>query len=100
LISRMAADDLKHLHIGAAVQTALDAGRPPDFLFGSAIGEERFGRWAYEGRLIDLTDTLGPLAAQFDREALDWVMLLDGTAGRRGLYALPMTRYTNHVHDP
>jgi multiple sugar transport system substrate-binding protein len=82
----------------AMVQAALDAGHPPDFLFGTGATEEQLGRWAFEGRLVDLTDALGPLAAQFDRDALDWVTLLDGTTGRRGLYALPMTRYTNHVH--
>ena len=30
-----------------------------------------FARWAYEGRLVDLSDALGPLAAQFDKDALD-----------------------------
>jgi multiple sugar transport system substrate-binding protein len=41
---------------------------------------------------------LGPLAAQFDRDALDDVVLLDATTGRRGLHALPMGRITNHIH--
>src|SRR3954468_2691298 len=82
----------------AVVQAALEAGHPPDFLFATGATEVQLGHWAFEGRLVDLTDTLGFLAAQFDRDVLDWVTLLDGTAGRRGLYALPMTRYTNHVH--
>ena len=39
-----------------------------------------------------------PLASQFDQDALDRATLFDATTGRRGLYALPMGRYTNHVH--
>jgi multiple sugar transport system substrate-binding protein len=38
------------------------------------------------------------MTAQFDQDALDAKTLLDGTTNRRGLYALPMGRYTNHVH--
>jgi multiple sugar transport system substrate-binding protein len=43
-------------------------------------------------------DAVGPLAAQFDPDALGRVTLLDATTGRRGLHALPMGRVTNHVH--
>jgi multiple sugar transport system substrate-binding protein len=81
----------------AKTLAGLAAGRPPDFAFGQLL-EDYYGQWAYEGRLVDLTDVLAPLAGQFDRETLDHVALLDGTTGRRGLYALPLARLTNHVH--
>jgi multiple sugar transport system substrate-binding protein len=38
------------------------------------------------------------MMAQFDQDALDAKTLLDGTTGQRGLFALPMGRYTNHAH--
>jgi multiple sugar transport system substrate-binding protein len=81
----------------AKVLAALEAGHPPDFLFGT-VTEFYHGQWAYEGRLIDLADALGPLAAQFDQDALGRATKLDGTTGRRGLHALPMGRLTEHVH--
>ncbi len=76
---------------------AVAAGRLPDFLFGVDINEY-FAQWAYEGRLVDLADVLGPLTAQFDRDALDHATLFDATTGKRNLHALPMGRSPNHLH--
>ena len=76
---------------------AVAAGRLPNFLFGVDINEY-FAQWAYEGRLVDLTDVLGPLTAQFDRDALDHATLFDATTGKRNLHVLPMGRSTNHLH--
>jgi multiple sugar transport system substrate-binding protein len=81
----------------AKTLAALEAGHPPDFLYGMPISNY-YARWGHEGRLLDLTDALGPLAAQFDETSLVADTLLNGTTGRRGLYLLPMGRYGNHVH--
>jgi len=71
------------------VVAAVEAGKPPDFVF-SALGIQDDVQWAYDGRLVDLTDAVGYFADQFDPYALDLVTLLDGTTGRRGLYLLPV----------
>ena len=76
---------------------ALAAGNPPDFAFGTVIGDHA-GRWAYEGRLVDLGDAVGSLASLFDPDALTRATLPDGTTGRRSLYALPMGRSPFLVH--
>jgi multiple sugar transport system substrate-binding protein len=77
---------------------ALEAGRrSPDFLF-TVISIQRYEQWAYEGRLVDLTDAVGHFADLFDRDALERVTLLDGTTGRHGLFLLPMGFATHHVH--
>jgi multiple sugar transport system substrate-binding protein len=52
----------------------------------------------YEGRLVDLLDTVDHYSDLFDRDALRRATLLDGTAGRRRLYLLPMGFATHHVH--
>jgi multiple sugar transport system substrate-binding protein len=82
----------------ARAAAAVENGHSPDLVYGIEVGFIHFSRWAHEGRLADLTDALGPLAAQFDKDTLDDATLLDATTGRRGLYALPMGRITNHVH--
>ena len=79
------------------VQAALVAGQPPDFLFGTA-SERWVAQWAYEDRLVDLEDALGPVLDLFDADAIEAAMLLNGRTGRRGLYALPMGRRSNHIH--
>jgi multiple sugar transport system substrate-binding protein len=81
----------------AAVQAAIDVGKPPDFLFG-AIAEHQIPRWAAEGRLVDLTDIIGPLKDLFDADILELSTLRNDRDGRTALYALPMARDTTHVH--
>ena len=78
-------------------QAALEAGQPPDFLFGLVV-DRGFDQWAYEDRLVDLTDAVGPLASLFDADALEASTLLNGRTGKRALYTLPMGRSTNHIH--
>ncbi len=82
----------------ARAMAAVENGHPPDLVYGIEVGLIHFPRWAHQGRLADLTDVLGSLAAQFDKDTLDDAILLDATTGQRGLYALPMGRITNHVH--
>ena len=79
------------------IQAALEAGQPPDFLFGNR-GERWVAQWAYQDQLVDLAGALGPVLDLFDADTIEVSTLLDGKTGRRGLYALPMGRYSNHVH--
>jgi multiple sugar transport system substrate-binding protein len=79
------------------IVAALEADRPPDFAFGNWL-PEYVPKWALDGRLVDLTDAIGPERDQFAPDALDLAMLLDATTGRRALHALPMARTTNLVH--
>ena len=82
----------------ADLVAALEAGRrTPDFVF-TVVDTQPYERWAYEGRLVDLSDAVGHYSDLFDRDALRGATLLDGTTGRRGLYLLPMGFATHHVH--
>jgi len=77
---------------------ALEAGRrPPDFIF-TVISIQHYEQWAYEARLVDLSEAVGHFSDLFDRDALERVTLLDGTTGRHGLFLLPMGFATHHVH--
>jgi multiple sugar transport system substrate-binding protein len=77
---------------------AVEAGRrTPDFVF-TVADTQPYAQWAYEGRLVDLSVTIGHFSDLFDPDALDSVTLLDGTTGRRGLYLLPMGLASHHVH--
>jgi multiple sugar transport system substrate-binding protein len=78
------------------VESALQAGSPPDFLFSVSIGTSA-ARWAYDDRLVDLQGLLGPVLDLFDADAIE-VSTLRNKAGRRGLYALPMGRFSNNIH--
>jgi multiple sugar transport system substrate-binding protein len=79
------------------IMAALEAGRPPDFAFGGWL-PEYVPQWALDGRLVDLTDAVGPRRDMFAPDALERAMLLDATTGRRVLHALPVARSTLLVH--
>ncbi len=76
---------------------AFQAWKPPDFAFGLDLSLN-FAAWAFEDRLIDLSDAIGSFASMFDAEALESVRLVDGKTGQTGLYGLPMGRSTVHIH--
>jgi multiple sugar transport system substrate-binding protein len=78
-------------------QAALEAGRPPDFLWGT-LSTDWVHQWAYEDRLVDLTDALSPLLDLFDADVIEHSVLRNGRTGRRSLYALPVGRTSNYVH--
>ena len=82
----------------ADLVAALEAGRrTPDFVF-TVAETQPYEQWAYEGRLVDLSEAVGHFSDLFDPDALQRATLLDGTTGRRGLYLLPMGLATHHVH--
>jgi multiple sugar transport system substrate-binding protein len=79
------------------VEAALEAGKPPDFLY-PLLSVRWIDQWAYEDRLAELDATLGSLLELFDADAVEASTLVNGSTGRRGLFALPMGRSSNHVH--
>jgi multiple sugar transport system substrate-binding protein len=70
------------------IEAALEAGQPPDFVFGFDATFSS-GRWAYEGRLVDLSDEILPFASLFDPDALAAATLFDATTGQRALKDTP-----------
>jgi multiple sugar transport system substrate-binding protein len=87
----------EEVEIMEQVESALQAGSPPDFLYIVGMATSA-ARWAYDDRLVDLEGVLGPVLDLFDADTIEASTLLDGETGRRGLYALPMGRFSNHVH--
>jgi multiple sugar transport system substrate-binding protein len=52
---------------------------------------------AYADQLVNLENAIGPVLDLFDADAIDLSTMLNGKTGRRGLYALPMGRYSNFI---
>jgi multiple sugar transport system substrate-binding protein len=80
-----------------AIEAALEAGKPPDFAFGLFLGNY-IGPWAFDDRLVDLSDAIGHFSDLFDPDVLSWERWLNGSSGQKALYGLPMGRTTNHIH--
>jgi multiple sugar transport system substrate-binding protein len=79
------------------IEAALDAGRPPDVAFGFWLSTY-IPRWAFEDRLVDLSDAVGHFSDLFDPNQLDRAMLLNARTGQKALYGLPMGQISNYIH--
>jgi multiple sugar transport system substrate-binding protein len=79
------------------INAALEVGQPPDFAFGFDLNEHD-ARWAFEDRLVDISDVIGHFSDLFDPDALASVTWRNAKTGQKALYGLPMGRTTNHLH--
>jgi multiple sugar transport system substrate-binding protein len=83
--------------LGPEIKAALQAGQPPNFSFGTLLMDYA-GEWAFDDRLLDLTDTIGVFSNLFDPNVLPWVTLLNAKTGQKSLYGLPMGQYRQYIH--
>src|SRR6188472_1105008 len=68
---------------------AMDSGTPPDVAYGDVFDFQVAGKWAFEGKLEDLSDILTPMKASFLPVTLETVYLLNEKTGKRAYYAFP-----------
>ena len=76
---------------------ALDAGTPPDVAYGDVYDFQVAGKWAFEGRLEDLSDILLPMKSQFLPNTLETTYMWNDKAKKRAYYAFPVKRQTMHI---
>jgi multiple sugar transport system substrate-binding protein len=76
---------------------ALDSGTPPDVVYGDVFDFQVAGKWAYEGRLEDLSDILTPMKDKFLPNTLETAYMLNDKTKKRAYYAFPVKRQTMHI---
>lgn len=76
---------------------ALDSGSPPDVAYSDVYDFQVTGKWAYDDKLEDISDVLGPLANKFEPTALSTTFLYDDKAKKRAYYAFPLKQQTMHI---
>ncbi|MEP7206063.1 MAG: ABC transporter substrate-binding protein [Casimicrobiaceae bacterium] len=77
--------------------SALDAGTPPDVAYADVYDFQVTGKWAFEGKLEDLSDILTPLKARFLPNTLETTYLLNEQTKKRAYYAFPLKQQTMHI---
>ena len=76
---------------------ALDAGTPPDVVYGDVFDFQVAGKWAFEGRLEDLSDILVPMKGKFLPNTLETTYMWNEKEKKRAYYAFPVKRQTMHI---
>ena len=77
---------------------ALDAGTVPDVSFGLTYDFQAAGKWAYEGKLVDLSDILAPMKDRFLPNTLSTAHLYNDKTKKKAYYAFPVYQQTIHVN--
>ncbi|MFN9765595.1 MAG: ABC transporter substrate-binding protein [Pseudomonadota bacterium] len=76
---------------------ALEANNPPDVAFGNVFDVQATGKWAYEGKLEDITSVIDPIRNRFEPRALSTTFLYNNAEQKRAYYAFPVRQQTMHI---
>jgi len=77
--------------------SALDAGTVPDVAYADVYDFQVTGKWAFDGKLEDLSDILAPMKDRFLPNTLETAYLYNDKAKKRAYYAFPIKQQTMHV---
>ena len=76
---------------------ALDSKNPPDVAYADVYDFQVTAKWAFDGKLEDLSDVLLPLKANFTPNTLETTYLYNDVTKKRAYYAFPMKQQTMHI---
>ena len=76
---------------------ALDAGTVPDIAYSDTYDVQTAGKWAFDGKLEDLSDVLTPMKDRFEAVALSTANLYSDKAKKKAYYAFPIKQQTLHI---
>ena len=76
---------------------ALDSGSPPDVAYADVYDFQVTAKWAFDGKLEDISSVIDPLRATFEPHALSTTFLYNDQAKNRAYYAFPLKQQTMHI---
>jgi multiple sugar transport system substrate-binding protein len=76
---------------------ALDSGNPPDVAYADVYDFQVTGKWAFDGKLEDISSVINPIRTRFAPNTAETTFLLNNQTGTRAYYAFPMKQQTMHV---
>jgi len=76
---------------------ALDSGTPPDLAYADVYDFQVTGKWAFDGKLEDISDIITPMKDQFAPNTVETTYLLNSKTGKRAYYGFPLKQQTMHI---
>ena len=77
--------------------SALDSGSPPDVAYADVYDFQVTAKWAFDGKLEDISSVIDPLRAKFEPTALSTTFLYNDQTKTRAYYAYPIKQQTMHI---
>src|SRR3981081_4322932 len=76
---------------------ALDSGTVPDVAYADSYDVQAAGKWAFEGKLEDLSDILTPMRQAFAPNTLETASLYNDQTKKKAYYGFPLKQQSMHV---
>ena len=76
---------------------ALDSGSPPDVAYADVYDFQVAGKWAFDGKLEDISSVLTPMLPRFAANTVETTYLYNDVTKKRAYYAFPLKQQTMHV---
>ena len=76
---------------------ALDSNAPPDVAYADSYDFQVTAKWAYDGKLEDISKVIDPLRSKFEPSALATTFLYNNASQTRAYYAFPIKQQTMHI---
>ncbi len=77
---------------------ALAAGKAPDILFSERAEFTLIPQWAWEGKLLDISDVIEPVKKLYSDTALKSAYLYNNIESKSSNYAVPIMQQSLHIH--
>jgi multiple sugar transport system substrate-binding protein len=76
---------------------ALDSGTPPDVAYADVYDFQVTGKWAYDGKLEDISSVIAPIKDQFLKNTVETTFLYNDKTKKKAYYAFPLKQQTMHI---
>jgi multiple sugar transport system substrate-binding protein len=77
--------------------SALDAGTPPDVAYSDVYDFQVAGKWAFDGKLEDISDVIEPIKDRFAKNTVETTYLYNDKTKKKAYYAFPLKQQTMHI---
>ena len=81
----------------AKMLAAFDSKIVPDVDFGQIVNVQT-GNFAFEDKLLDISDVMNPIRNRFTEGALRATEYMNAKTGKRGVYAFPLMQHGVNIH--
>jgi len=76
---------------------ALDAGNPPDVAFGHTYDFQVTAKWAFDGKLEDISSIMTPIKDRFLKNTVETTYLYNDKTKKKAYFAFPLEQQTIHI---
>ena len=83
--------------MNAKTVAALESGTPPDVAYSDTYDVQTAGKWAFDGKLEDITDIIEPMKDRFAPVTIETAYLYNDKTKKKAYYGFALKQQTLHI---